>query len=194
MSGRATTQPGMRGRVDLTGRKFGRWAVLGLEKVIGRGVGVWRAECECGTVRGVRDYKLKRGESTSCGCLSVERCRTLGRSRAGKAPDGSPSLISKVNCGAQFGGLTVKVPYDSDPSVRIPDHERRWVCKCRCGALVVIKAERIAYATTKSCGCRALAWAAQRVREAERFQRMVQKRWDDNQKRQAELEALIGDS
>lgn len=55
--------------IDLTGRVFGRWTVLGLSEK--RGVGkdrvFWDCRCTCGTERPVSRRKLARGRSRSCG-------------------------------------------------------------------------------------------------------------------------------
>jgi hypothetical protein len=55
--------------IDLTGRRFGCWTVLGY------GVGYpethhirWHCRCACGTERLVDGQKLRRGGSRSCGC------------------------------------------------------------------------------------------------------------------------------
>lgn len=58
--------------LNLVGKPFGRWMV------IGRAVGPstrnswWLCRCECGTERPVISSTLLRGESRSCGCLSSE--------------------------------------------------------------------------------------------------------------------------
>lgn len=58
--------------VDLVGKKFGRWTVLGLSNP-GEKVLYWDCMCECGQVRPVFGGDLKRGGSLSCGCLMRER-------------------------------------------------------------------------------------------------------------------------
>jgi len=58
--------------IDLTGRTFGRWTVLG-QSDIRRGRKVtWRCRCECGTVTTVIGDNLRASISRSCGCLDVE--------------------------------------------------------------------------------------------------------------------------
>jgi hypothetical protein len=70
-------------RLELTGRRFGRW------KVISRcntrrlsGPTYFRCRCRCGTRRRVLGVDLNRGISQSCGCLIREitsrRSRTHG--------------------------------------------------------------------------------------------------------------------
>lgn len=57
---------------DLTGRKFGRWIVVGYAgKAKGR-KSFWLCQCECGTKRKVKADTLTSGTSKSCGCISRE--------------------------------------------------------------------------------------------------------------------------
>lgn len=70
-------------RIDLTGRKFGRWTVLadttperrpkGFLKRRYQGVTQWRCQCECGKIKEHVLYtSLTSGCSQSCGCLRSE--------------------------------------------------------------------------------------------------------------------------
>lgn len=69
--------------ITLRQQKFGRWSLVNLvecgkhEK--------WLARCSCGNEKIVFIENLKRGKSTSCGCLRAEksslRCKTHGQSR-----------------------------------------------------------------------------------------------------------------
>ncbi len=69
---------------DLTGQKFGRWAVVSFDQTSGRPK-YWHCVCECGTSRSVCGSDLKRGGSLSCGCLKDEesagRFKIHGKSR-----------------------------------------------------------------------------------------------------------------
>lgn len=56
---------------DLTGQRFGKWAVL--QKAENRrngkyGETLYLCKCDCGTIRTVRRYSLTSGESKNCGC------------------------------------------------------------------------------------------------------------------------------
>lgn len=53
----------MAARIDLVGRRFGRWTV-----VANAGAKKWFCICDCGTRRHVRGLSLRNGESRSCGC------------------------------------------------------------------------------------------------------------------------------
>lgn len=56
--------------VDLTGRTFGRWSVLGEHPKTRPGQSLWRCRCSCGRVKETVGYTaLTTGRSRSCGCL-----------------------------------------------------------------------------------------------------------------------------
>lgn len=61
--------------VDLTGEKFGRLTVIGLDDKPGRKT-YWICQCECGNVKSVRSDSLKQGVIKSCGCLKKEQDKT----------------------------------------------------------------------------------------------------------------------
>lgn len=65
-------------RDDLTGRQFGRWRVVSLGDVNGRGEIYWNCACECGTERSVKAGVLRSGKSTSCGCFHKQAVTTHG--------------------------------------------------------------------------------------------------------------------
>lgn len=55
---------------DVTGRKFGRWTVVGRQKV-GR-INKCECVCECGNKKLIALHSLKNGDSSSCGCFNRE--------------------------------------------------------------------------------------------------------------------------
>ena len=60
---------------DLSGKKFGRWTVLGFsyKKTLGKyHYQMWKCVCNCGTTKIVDGTSLKKGNSISCGCLTKE--------------------------------------------------------------------------------------------------------------------------
>ena len=62
--------------IDLTGRKFGRWTVLGrANHNDAHNKPFWCCVCDCDTVRLVTGSNLRSGLSQSCGCLKSERLR-----------------------------------------------------------------------------------------------------------------------
>lgn len=57
--------------MDLLGKRFGRWLVIG--RALNRGKRVyWHCRCACGVERDVLEQNLLNGRSRSCGCLSRE--------------------------------------------------------------------------------------------------------------------------
>lgn len=55
--------------IDLTGRRFGRLAVLSRAPNGNCGLTRWRARCDCGVEREVFSQDLRSGRTVSCGCL-----------------------------------------------------------------------------------------------------------------------------
>jgi hypothetical protein len=60
---------------DITGKRYGRWAVIG--KCNGS-VEYWECRCDCGNDGVVSRCNLLRGWSQSCGCLQKERVKEVG--------------------------------------------------------------------------------------------------------------------
>lgn len=87
--------------IDLTGRRFGRWTVIGkdpeshkcrtMHPYIGKPAlttfAKWKCRCDCGTERSVIGINLTTGKSKSCGCLQKEQVSQ--RNIARQQPHGS---------------------------------------------------------------------------------------------------------
>lgn len=59
--------------IDITGKRFGRWLVLGESLEPRKGQTRWHCRCDCGKEKLAVQYGgLVRGESKSCGCLRME--------------------------------------------------------------------------------------------------------------------------
>ena len=58
----------VRRRLNLVGKRFGRWKVLSYEGSRGIGISVFLCRCDCGTERPVVGSRLLIGRSKSCGC------------------------------------------------------------------------------------------------------------------------------
>lgn len=116
------------GRVDITGKQFGRLTVLHYANK-----GQWECECECGNRVVVRTYNLNSGNTKSCGCLQ--------RERTSKA-----SFVSLV--GNRYGKLVV--------IERVKNNRFNGVCykcKCDCGGKTIVSATNLRNGNTNSCGC-----------------------------------------
>jgi len=62
---------------DLTGQKFNRLTVVGLDKTVKKQGAHWCCVCDCGTVllKSVDTNRLIHGKTKSCGCLMIERVK-----------------------------------------------------------------------------------------------------------------------
>jgi hypothetical protein len=68
--------------IDLTGKKFERLTVIGLDPERGNyGEVFWFCRCDCGTRKRVSSNLLRRGEILSCGCLIQEKKTKHGMAR-----------------------------------------------------------------------------------------------------------------
>ena len=56
-------------KIDITGQKFGRLTALKDSGERKGGEVVWLCQCDCGSLLKVRSYDLRRGHTSSCGCL-----------------------------------------------------------------------------------------------------------------------------
>jgi hypothetical protein len=73
LKGEMTNKRNVARRIDLSGRRFGRWVVR-----TSGGNRTWDCVCDCGTRRVVRGNHLSSGASKSCGCLCRDICTKHG--------------------------------------------------------------------------------------------------------------------
>jgi hypothetical protein len=59
--------------IDLTGQRFSRLTVIGLDDRGIKGKTYWLCMCDCGNVTSVRSDSLRAGRIKSCGCLHNEK-------------------------------------------------------------------------------------------------------------------------
>jgi hypothetical protein len=116
------------GRVDITGKQFGRLTVSHYV-----GDGQWECECECGNCVVVRTYNLNSGNTKSCGCLQKDRTSEA-------------SLISLV--GNRYGKLLVVERVENNRLGHVC-----YRCKCDCGGETIVDAANLRNGNTNSCGC-----------------------------------------
>lgn len=57
--------------IDLTGKRFGRWTVLGRIAAAPGRTPIWNARCDCGTEAALPSDSLRYGRSQSCGCAKA---------------------------------------------------------------------------------------------------------------------------
>lgn len=67
--------------IDITGKRYGRWIVLGPDRENGNLEG-WKCRCDCGTIRTVQKNNMVSGGSSSCGCHRDEATTKRNKSRS----------------------------------------------------------------------------------------------------------------
>lgn len=78
--------------IDLTGQRFGKLLVLGIDSVYTAPCGSkkykWHCRCDCGNIVSVLGGNLRSGTSTNCGCVRKDTLpasrRTHGESRTAR--------------------------------------------------------------------------------------------------------------
>lgn len=65
----------MAASIDLTGNKYGRLTVICSNGPGTTGEMTWLCRCECGNIRIVRGSNLRKGLTSSCGCMQKEAVR-----------------------------------------------------------------------------------------------------------------------
>lgn len=111
---------------DLTGRRFGKLTVLGLDRVNKTGVTYWKCRCDCGNECIVSRQSLQKRKYLSCGCTSPK---------------------TKVHVGAKYGRLTVIEDLGSRNRIHY------WRCQCDCGTIKEVRGDSLTSGNTRSCGC-----------------------------------------
>ena len=116
------------GRIDLTGRDFGEWHVLGPAGKSASGRLLWHCRCSCGTERDVSASNLRSGQTTSCGhARGVKRRADITGQRFGQ-------LVAVERVGSR-------------------NNQSLWLCKCDCGNTTVVAMSNLKDGHTTSCGC-----------------------------------------
>lgn len=118
-------------RVDLTGRRFGRFVALSFA-YSHTGASCWTCQCDCGTIKVVLANSLTSGKTLSCGCYMRQRASERN------------SLDITGNRYGRLVALTrINVGYDGV----------NWECQCDCGNTMVCSVHRLRAGNTRSCGC-----------------------------------------
>ena len=68
----------MKRKVDLTGNRFGRLTVIGVDKGRSGRDKYWLCKCDCGNTSVTTTHKLVNGMTRSCGCYAIERAKENG--------------------------------------------------------------------------------------------------------------------
>lgn len=124
--------------IDITGQRFGRWTVINItdKRTKNRGI-IWHCRCDCGNEKDVPGESLRRGDSTSCGCVQKEKAAALCRQKRLDLT------------GQRFGKLVALFPiYSNDKN-----NHTKWHCKCDCGNELDIDMGNLRQGFSTSCGC-----------------------------------------
>lgn len=137
-------------RRDLTGIRFGKLVVIGIDEDRTKdGKVYWLCRCDCGNITSVLSTSLTRKNRgvKSCGCARNSK-EAINKARITR--ESYPKDIT----GMRFGRLTVIRKTDIK-STRISDNgSYLWECKCDCGNICYYS--RYALITpygVRSCGC-----------------------------------------
>lgn len=113
-------------RIDITGKKFGRWVVLNPAPPGTLVVPAWFCRCDCGVERVVASRSLRNGASKSCGCLKAEKNRKPRATVAArlialseKEPNGCRTWVGSTNADG-YASLSVNGRY-------VGAHRAAWV-------------------------------------------------------------------
>lgn len=69
--------------INLLGRRFGSWLVVGTNFRGASNQTMWPCRCDCGTERNIQGQALRAGTTHSCGCKKLERCVAHGTKHGG---------------------------------------------------------------------------------------------------------------
>lgn len=107
-------------RIDLTGKRFGKWTVISIGDMKDRkptAQSVWRCICDCGVEKPAVLYAaLTSGRSSSCGCMRGRPASEIVPFRRGKEKEYAAWLSLKTRCYNEkmrdyhnWGGRGIKV-------------------------------------------------------------------------------------
>ena len=135
-------------KIDLTGKRFGRFTVLEFSHRGNNSQSYWKCQCDCGNKKVESLGHLRSGRVKSCGCLRSE-------------------LLTQRNdkklAGKKFGKLEVVEEYG------VKNRNRRWLCKCDCGNNIVTTTSRLLNGKTKSCGCLSSEVASKKAKKYNQY-------------------------
>ena len=118
--------------IDITGQRFG--SLVAIKPTRDKnGYFSWECKCDCGNFIIVNSGNLRKGRTTSCGCLTKEKIS---------------NKITKNLIGKKFGKLTVIEKTNDRQQGAIV-----WKCICDCGKETFVSTGNLTSGHTKSCGC-----------------------------------------
>ena len=128
--------------IDITNQNFGRLIALRPStKRSSHGEIYWICQCSCGNIKEILGRNLRKGLTTSCGCLQKEKARELIKKQH-KNNNMKHSLINK-----KFGKLLVL----EDTLKRTSQRRIIYKCKCDCGNYCEVSSGCLSSGDTISC-------------------------------------------
>jgi hypothetical protein len=206
------------------GQRFGR-LVASEPRERRKGFTYVQCRCDCGgiaAIRWVRSDRLIHGRTKSCGCLRRERSADRRRAAAGKSRAtirGEPTRVSRLVEWQRYGSL---IAICALPEPEQCASRRRWLCQCKCGNYILVRADRLAanplddaelaairdehkYARLEgldppkrrkgrsTCGCGKVRYATQMLQAAQRFADRAEYELREVARESSELEAKHAD-
>jgi hypothetical protein len=121
----------------MIGQKFDRLTVLNRNGSDQKGNALYDCVCDCGNSKTVVGYRLKNGNTRSCGCLQIEHCSLMTQKSVG--------VITLDLLGKKFNSLT---PVEQ---TRV-NGQAGWTCLCDCGEITSVRTGDLTSGGIKSCG------------------------------------------
>lgn len=90
-------------RIDLKGKRFGRWFVLDYAFNDSHHKSFWKCRCDCGVIRNINGTQLRAGRSKSCGCGRIDAIQLSPTVAAFNA------LYSQYKLGAKQRGYSFRL-------------------------------------------------------------------------------------
>ena len=118
--------------IDMTNKRFGRLVVIKRVQNNKKREAQWLCKCDCGNYKVVVGWYLRKGITTSCGCLQEQK-----------------KFIHKISIGDKFNSLKV-IKIDHFDSHNRPYYQ----CLCDCGKTTVVSGKNLFSGGTSSCGCK----------------------------------------
>lgn len=87
-------------RLDLIGRRYGRWLVVAAAPRTYQTM--WECRCDCGTKRNVSGANLTSGHSTSCGCFREENRPNLVLNRDNRGDKNPRAQLNMRKYGTNY--------------------------------------------------------------------------------------------
>lgn len=115
--------------IDITGKRFGKLVAIKPVDKTRKGEIKWLCNCDCGNTSVVRGYRLRNGETQSCGYCSKQKYDLTGKR--------INMLLVTKRVGSNKNG---KALYE---------------CKCDCGKIKIMTAGDLKSGRVISCGCHA---------------------------------------